>query len=166
MVKSHPLGFAGVFATALLLGSQGCSPPGAGDRPSPAAAPTQYAVSKSAEPAAVTLTQKAAAVIRQYIAEQPQGSKLYMRVRVVPGGCKGFMHKIDLDSDVSADDHVGESAGVSVIASKRQLKMLQGTQVDFAEENGEQGFKVENPNFKGEGAKKWLAVLDKQKDIK
>jgi len=160
------LSFVGVFATALLLGCQGCSPSGVGGPLPPATVPSKYVVPESAEPAAVTLTQKAAAMICQYIAEQPQGGKLYMRVRVVPGGCQGYMHKIELDSDVSADDHVGKSAGVSVVAFKLQLKMLQGAQVDFVEENGEQGFKVENPNFKGEGARKWLAVLEEQKDMK
>jgi iron-sulfur cluster assembly accessory protein len=115
---------------------------------------------------AITVTPKAAATIRQLIADQPSGSKLYLRVRVVPGGCQGFMHKLDLDPDVSGEDQVCESAGVSVVTFKRQAEMLSGTQVDFGEENGKQGFKVDNPNFKGESAKRWLAVLEKEKDIK
>jgi Fe-S cluster assembly iron-binding protein IscA len=43
---------------------------------------------------------------------------------------------------------------------------LKGTQVDFGEENGQQGFKVDNPNFKGESAKRWLAILEMEKDVK
>ena len=151
-----------VLVAALLLGCQGCMPSDASSSPSPPTNP----MPRSDEPPAVTLTPKAAAMIHQHTAELPKGSKLYLRVRVVPGGCQGFMHKLDLDPDVSADDHVWESAGVSVVAFKRQLEMLRGTQVDFGEEDGKQGFKVENPNFKGEGAKKWLAVLAEEKDVK
>ena len=114
----------------------------------------------------MTVTPKAAAMIHQHAAELPKGSKVYLRLRVVPGGCQGFMHKLDLDADVSADDHVCESGGVSVVVFKRQLEMLRRAQVDFGDDDGKQGFKVENPNFKGEGARNWLAVLEGEKDIK
>jgi iron-sulfur cluster assembly accessory protein len=119
------------------------------------------------QPPFITVTPKAAATIRQIIAEQLQPPpKVYLRVRVVPGGRQGFMHKVDLDTVVSAEDQVCETAGVSVVTFKRQAEMLRGTQVDFGEENGKRGFKVENPNFTGEWAKKWLAALEKEKDIK
>ena len=142
MVRSRSLGIVGIFVAALLLGCQGCSPP------------------------AVTVTPKAAAMVHQYAAEMPKGSKVYLRLRVVPGGCQGFMHKLDLDADVSADDHVCESAGVSVVVFKRQLEMLRRAQVDFGEVDGKRGFQVENPNFEGEGASKWLTVLEGEKDTK
>lgn len=166
MARLRSVGIAGAFVAALLLYCQGCLPSDAGNSPSPVAPPSPSPVPKSDVPPAVTVTPKAAAMIQQHTAELPKGSRLYLRVRVVPGGCQGFMHKLDLDSDVSADDHICESGGVGVVAFKRQLEMLRGTQVDFGEEDGKQGFKVENPNFKGEGAKKWLAVLEGEKDIK
>lgn len=114
----------------------------------------------------VTVTPTAAAQIRQVIADQRTAEKLYLRVRVVPGGCQGFMHKLDLDSAVSAEDHVCEAAGLRVVIFKRQMEMIRGAQVDFAEEGGKQGFKIDNPNFQGESAKKWLALLEREGDIK
>jgi iron-sulfur cluster assembly protein len=114
----------------------------------------------------ITVTPKAAATINQIIAEKGPTAKPFLRVRVIPGGCQGFLHKLDLDLDTSSADHVCESRGVRVVLFKRQMEMLRGVEVDFGEENGQLGFKIENPNFKGESAKKWLALLEKEKDIK
>lgn len=154
-----------VVAPAVLFGCQGSVTTDQVGEPVPstATAPAPPAVD---EPPVVTLTPKAAAMIAQHTAELSPTSKVYLRVRVVPGGCQGYMHKLDLDAEVTAADHVGRSEGVSVVTFKRQIEMLRGSQIDFGEENGKQGFKVENPNFKGEGAKKWLTILERETDIK
>src|SRR5262249_3434850 len=117
-------------------------------------------------PPLLTLTPKAAAVIHQHVAELRMSGKLHLRVRVIPGGCQGFQHKLDLDPAVSAEDHVCDSGGVSVVVFKRQVEMLRGTQVDYGEESGKHGFKVDNPNFKGDWTKKWLPLLEQETDVK
>jgi hypothetical protein len=48
---------------------------------------------------------------------------------------------------------------------KRQLDMLRGTEIDFGQGNGKEGFKAEHPNFKGELAEKWIALLQNDKDV-
>src|SRR5262249_46357729 len=115
---------------------------------------------------AISLTAKAAATLHTIIANQGGIGKCVLRVRVVPGGCQGFMHKLDLDPNTSSEDHLCESRGIKVAIFKRQFDMLRGTEIDFGQENGKEGFKVENPNFKGEWTKKWLALLEKEKDVK
>jgi iron-sulfur cluster assembly protein len=147
------------FAVALLAGCQ----------TGPAAEPGAPGDAKPAgpdEPPLLTVTPKAAAMVRQYVAKVRAPKKLYLRVRVVPGGCQGFMHKLDLDPDVSAEDHVFDSGGVSVVVFRRQVGMLRGAKVDYGEAGGKHGFKVDNPNFKGDRARKWLALLQKEKDVK
>ncbi|MBL8796712.1 MAG: iron-sulfur cluster assembly accessory protein [Planctomycetia bacterium] len=137
-----------------------------GRRSSPPAKPpvaTDSAPSAHQDAPLITLTPKATAMVRQFIAGQDPSKRYYLRVRAVPGGC---MHKIDLDPDVTAADHVSNSGGISVVVFKRQLEMLRGAQVDYVDENGTVGFKLDNPNFKGEAAKKWLLVLEGEKDIK
>ena len=55
-------------------------------------------------PPALTITEKAAEEVKRIIAEQQQGGaaeKLYLRMRVVGGGCSGFQHKLDLDPQVN-----------------------------------------------------------------
>jgi iron-sulfur cluster assembly accessory protein len=112
------------------------------------------------------VTPKAAATITGLIAEQRRmgvTEEVFLRVCVVPGGCQGFTHKLDLDLEVSPEDQVSESAGVKVVTFKRQTEMLRGCRVDYGEEDGREGFKIHNPNFDGESARKWIALLEKEK---
>jgi iron-sulfur cluster assembly accessory protein len=148
--------------SAFLLCCQGCAPPEARNSQSLETPTTTLLTPKPNEPSPVVVTEKAAAMIQQTVTELATGSKMYLRVRVLPGSCQGFIHKLDLDADVDADDHVCESAGVSVVLTKRHLEMLRGSQVDYSEKDGQKGFSIENPNFKGEEAKKWIAVLQKE----
>ena len=101
----------------------------------------------------INLTEKAAAKVKQIIAdEQAKGSapeKIYLRVRVVGGGCSGFQHKLDLDPQVSEKlDDVFELEGVPVVVDKRSALYLDGVVVDFHDDLNKRGFSVENPNAK------------------
>ncbi len=58
-------------------------------------------VSKSPPP--VTVTAKAVATLKA-IAAQDQLVLWWLRVRVTPGGCCGFQHKLDIDTAVTFDD--------------------------------------------------------------
>jgi iron-sulfur cluster assembly protein len=116
------------------------------------------------EPPLVTVTPKAAAVIAQIIEnvgkDGPTG-KVYLRLRVLPGGCSGFLHKLDLDPVASTStDYVCESEGVKVVVWKSQVEMLRGVKVDHGEKGGQTGFIIVNPNLDGESVKKWLPKLE------
>lgn len=164
MARVHSRVAAGVLAASVLFSCQGCLPSDA-DHPKPTVAPATIPSPRPDEPV-VTVTPKAAAMVRQYAAGQPGGEKLYLRIRVVPGGCQGFMQKLDLDPDVSPADQIWESEGVRVVVFRRQVEMLRGAVVDFGDADGKQGFTVENPNFKGDWMKKWQSALESEKDVK
>lgn len=100
---------------------------------------------------AFVLTEKAAAEVKRIIAaEQERGAapeKVYLRVRVVGGGCSGFQHRLDLDPVMNEKlDNVYEIHGVSVVVDKRSLLYLQGAVVDFHDELNRRGFSITNPN--------------------
>jgi iron-sulfur cluster assembly accessory protein len=106
---------------------------------------------------------KVSEIIRQ---GQADGSlpkeRLHVRVRVVAGGCQGFLHKIDLDPTVGPKDQVISTGDVSAVVSADQVEMLRGTRIDYVNMGKEVGFTVKNPNFEGEAVKKWLPVLEGQ----
>lgn len=111
----------------------------------------------SAEPI-ITMTPQTAAVLKVIISETASDAPLYLRVRVVMGGCAGFMQKLDLDAaPAPATDYLFESAGIRMVVEKRQVEMLRGTQLEYVEEK--KGFNVKNPNLEGESLKKWLPIL-------
>jgi iron-sulfur cluster assembly protein len=101
---------------------------------------------------AITLTEKAANEVRRIVAEQlPAGSpeKLYLRMRVVGGGCSGFQHKLDLDPQVNDKlDEVFEFYGVPVVVDKRSLMYLADVTVDYHDDLNRRGFSISNPSAK------------------
>src|SRR5579884_4056565 len=102
----------------------------------------------------IEVTEKAADAVKKII-EQERGQgrmpeeKVYLRMRVVGGGCSGFQHKLDLDPTVNPKlDEVFEFHGVPVVVDKRSLMYLDGAQVDFHDDLNRRGFSISNPNAK------------------
>ncbi len=97
---------------------------------------------------AVTLTEKAAKHVANFIAKRGKGVGLRLGVRTT--GCSGMAYKLEFADDVNPDDVVFESHGVKVIVDPKSLPYLDGTELDFAREGLNEGFKFNNPNVKDE----------------
>ena len=96
----------------------------------------------------IELTDKAIKEIKRIIAEQDGDAKLYLRVRVVGGGCSGFQTKLDLDTDKTAKDELFEIEDVNVIVDNRSLMYIADVSIDFHEDLNKRGFVVNNPSAK------------------
>jgi iron-sulfur cluster assembly protein len=99
----------------------------------------------------ITVTEKAATEVKRIIAEQMGNAgpaeKVYLRMRVVGGGCSGFQHKLDLDTQVNNKlDEVFETYNVPMVVDKRSLMYLAGATVDFHDDLNRRGFSINNPN--------------------
>ena len=99
------------------------------------------------------VTPKAAEEVKRIVASQAaEGSedKLYLRMRVVGGGCSGFQHKLDLDPQFNEKlDEQFVIEGIDVVIDKRSLLYLDGVTVDFHDDLNKRGFSVSNPSAKG-----------------
>ena len=102
----------------------------------------------------ILLTEKAAGEVKRIISEQQQAGgtvpeKIFLRMRVVGGGCSGFQHKLDLDPQANPKlDEIFEMHGVPVVIDKRSLMYLDGVTVDFHDELNRRGFSIQNPQAK------------------
>jgi iron-sulfur cluster assembly protein len=101
----------------------------------------------------ITVTEKAASEVKRILDEQKQGGglpeKVYLRMRVVGGGCSGFQHKLDLDPQINEKlDEVFEFHGIPVVVDKRSLMYLADVTVDFHDDLNRRGFSISNPNAK------------------
>ena len=101
----------------------------------------------------IVLTEKAASKVKEIIQEQQttgqMPEKIYLRLRVVGGGCSGFQHKLDLDPTMSDKlDEVFEFHGVPVVVDKRSLIYLDNATVDFHDDLNRRGFSITNPSAK------------------
>ncbi len=102
---------------------------------------------------AIVVTEKAASEVKRIILDGQGGGsmpeKVYLRLRVVGGGCSGFQHKLDLDPQVNEKlDEVFEFHGVPVVVDKRSLVYLENANVDFHDDLNRRGFSISNPSAK------------------
>ncbi|HFE48281.1 MAG TPA: iron-sulfur cluster assembly protein IscA [Chromatiaceae bacterium] len=97
---------------------------------------------------AITLTDAAANRIETFLANRGKG--IGIRLGVKTNGCSGMAYVLEFADDADDSDTVFEDHGLKVIVDPKSLVYLDGTEVDFAKEGLNEGFKFNNPNAKGE----------------
>jgi iron-sulfur cluster assembly protein len=97
---------------------------------------------------AVTMTEAAAKHVAAFIQKRGKGFGLRLGVRT--SGCSGMAYKLEFVDEVAEEDEIYESHGVKVVIDPKSLPYLDGTELDFAREGLNEGFKFNNPNTKGE----------------
>ena len=93
---------------------------------------------------AITLTEAAARHVAGQLARRGKGVGLRLGVRT--SGCSGLAYKLEYADDLKPEDLRFESHGVQVIVDPKSLPYLDGTELDFAREGLNEGFKFNNPN--------------------
>ena len=94
----------------------------------------------------VTLTEKAAKHVSNFIAKRGKGVGLRLGVRT--SGCSGLAYKLEYADSVNPGDLEFESHGVKVIVDPKSLPFLDGTELDFTRDGLNETFKFNNPNVK------------------
>lgn len=92
----------------------------------------------------VTVTERAANHIKQYIAKRGKG--IGIRLGVKTSGCSGMAYKLEFADYVEPDDQVTETFDVKVVVDPKSLPYIDGTELDFVKEGLQSGFKFHNPN--------------------
>jgi iron-sulfur cluster assembly protein len=95
---------------------------------------------------AVTLTAQAAEHIDKYLHKRGKGLGLRLGVRTT--GCSGMAYKLEYVDAPEDGDQIFESHGVKVFIDSKSLAYLDGTELDYAREGLNEGFKFTNPNEK------------------
>jgi iron-sulfur cluster assembly protein len=97
----------------------------------------------------IEITDSAARIIRRQLDKQqkPGGG---LRIAVKAGGCSGFSYTFAWDDGARDTDEVFEGAdGARVFVDPRSLKLLDGTVLDFDENNLlATSFTLKNPHAK------------------
>jgi iron-sulfur cluster assembly protein len=97
---------------------------------------------------AITLTENAANRVEKFLANRGKG--LGLRLGVKTTGCSGMAYTLEFVDELQDEDVVFESHGIKVIIDPKSLVYMDGTELDFAKEGLNEGFKFNNPNVKGE----------------
>jgi iron-sulfur cluster assembly protein len=96
----------------------------------------------------ITITEAAANRVQNFLANRGKG--LGIRLSVRTSGCSGMAYEMEFVDELQEDDQVFEDRGVRVIIDSKSLVYLDGTEVDYAREGLNEGFKFNNPNAKSE----------------
>ena len=94
----------------------------------------------------VTLSAAAAQHVSRFIAKRGKG--IGIRLGVKTSGCSGMAYKLEFADSADPEDIVFESHGLKVLVDPKSLPYLDGTELDFAKEGLNEGFKFNNPNVK------------------
>ncbi len=95
---------------------------------------------------AVTLTEAAARHVSNFLTKRGKG--IGIRLGVKTSGCSGMAYKLEFADIADPEDQVFESHGLKVIVDPRSLPYIDGTELDYAKEGLNEGFKFNNPNIK------------------
>jgi iron-sulfur cluster assembly protein len=94
----------------------------------------------------VSLTEIAAAKIKELMADEPAQEAAVLRIAVQGGGCSGFQYQLGFDRAAQEGDHEFLLHDVRVVVDPFSAPYLQGASIDFLSGLQESGFKIDNPN--------------------
>jgi iron-sulfur cluster assembly protein len=95
---------------------------------------------------AITLTDRAANHVQNYLAKRGRGVGVRFGVRTT--GCSGMAYKLEFVDSANDEDQTFESHGVKVFVDPKSLVYIDGTELDFVREGLNEGFKFNNPQEK------------------
>jgi iron-sulfur cluster assembly protein len=94
----------------------------------------------------ITLTESAAKHVSNFLSKRGKG--IGVRLGVKTSGCSGMAYKLEFADAAEPDDLVFESHGLKILVDARSLPYIDGTELDYAKEGLNEGFKFNNPNVK------------------
>ncbi len=97
---------------------------------------------------AISLTPAAAQRVETFLANRGKGIGLRLGVKTT--GCSGMAYTLEFVDELQDEDMTFESHGVTVIVDPKSLVYIDGTELDFAKEGLNEGFKFNNPNVADE----------------
>lgn len=94
-------------------------------------------------PKLVTLTDAAAARVKEILAEREKG---FLRVGVKNGGCAGMEYEMDYVAEIGPLDERIEDKDVEIVVESKAVLFILGSVIDYEESILESSFKFNNPN--------------------
>jgi iron-sulfur cluster assembly protein len=96
--------------------------------------------------AGLFVTKRAHDKIAEFAADEEDREGIFLRVKVIPGGCSGFKYDLDWDREAREDDTIIEGGKHPVRVDKDSVEFLAGAVLDYIDGLHGSGFKIDNPN--------------------
>ena len=93
---------------------------------------------------AVTITERAAEHVAQFLARRGKGVAVRLGVRTT--GCSGLAYKLEYADQIDPGDETFEAHWVKIVVDPKSLTFIDGTELDFVRDGLNEGFRFNNPN--------------------
>ena len=93
----------------------------------------------------ITLTRQAAARVGEFAVQMPEADGKDLRISIQGAGCSGFSYAFTFDEKQDGDTVV-ETGDIRILIDPQSAPYLQGSTVDFVDDERGSGFTVDNPN--------------------
>jgi iron-sulfur cluster assembly protein len=94
----------------------------------------------------LTVTNKAVDKIAEFASQEDDQEGMFLRVKVIPGGCSGFKYDLDFAHEPQEGDVVVSTDALDIRIDADSAQFLRGSVLDYLDGLDGSGFKVENPN--------------------
>ncbi|MBL1211986.1 MAG: iron-sulfur cluster insertion protein ErpA [Ignavibacteriae bacterium] len=94
----------------------------------------------------IKITEKAAAQIKQIMAENDIPNDYGLRIGVKGGGCSGMTYHLGFDGEQKDGDTIINYEDVKLFVDGKSLFYLTGTELDYSDGLNGKGFIFNNPN--------------------
>lgn len=94
----------------------------------------------------ITITEAAAAKVKQLMNEANLDDTYFVRVAVKGGGCSGLTYELDFDNQSKPEDQVFETEDTKIVCDLKSFLYLAGTELDYSDGLNGKGFNFINPN--------------------
>ena len=96
----------------------------------------------------INITELAKKKVQQTLKKRGKG--LGIRIGVKTTGCSGMAYTLEFLDEPNPEDQIFESFDIKIFVDPKSLVYIDGTELDFAREGLNEGFKFNNPNVKDE----------------
>jgi iron-sulfur cluster assembly protein len=97
----------------------------------------------------INVTEKAASALKKHKTDAQAGPDMFLRVKIVAGGCSGHGHRLYLDNQYDeSKDSKYQFHGEDVVVDKKSELYLEDATLDFIEGLEQSGFHLAVPMAK------------------
>ncbi len=94
----------------------------------------------------LVVTRRAMEKIADFANDEKDKDGMFLRVKVIAGGCSGLTYDLDWDRSANDDDTIVKTDNYDLRVDPQSLELIHGSVLDYVDGLRGSGFKIDNPN--------------------